>query len=91
MEFVEYNGGRYTADQIKEMFKGGQTGSAKPYELVDEKVFNPSISSMGIDENGNIDTLGNTLGKFLIQKANGMKGGQCGKYVNDYLEYIGMT
>lgn len=91
MEFVEYNGGRYTADQIKEMFKGGQTGSAKPYELVDESVFSTNISPMGVDADGNIDKIGNNLGKFLMQKANGMKGGQCGKYVNDYLEFIGMT
>ena len=91
MEFVEYNGGRYTADQIKEMFKGGQTGSAKPYELVDESVFSANISPMGVDADGNIDKIGNNLGKFLMQKANGMKGGQCGKYVNDYLEFIGMT
>lgn len=91
MEFVEYNGGRYTADQIKEMFKGGQTGSAKPYELVDESVFSTNISPMGVDADGNIDKIGNNLGKFLMQKANGIKGGQCGKFVNDYLEFIGMT
>ena len=91
MEFVEYNGGRYTADQIKEMFKGGQTGSAKAYEVVDESVFSTNISPMGVDANGNIDKTGNNLGKFLIGKANGTKGGQCGKFVNDYLEFIGMT
>ena len=59
MEFVEYNGGRYTADQIKEMFKGGQTGSAKPYEVVDESVFSTNISPMGVDADGNIDKIGN--------------------------------
>ena len=83
MEFVEYNGWWYTADQIKEMFgnSGGWTWTAKPYDVVDASKLNNDIRAW----------TGNNLGKFLLKKLNWWDWWQCGKYVNDYLQYIWMT
>ena len=91
MEFVEYNGGWYTAEQIKEMFKWGQTWSAKPYEVVDESAFSMNVAPQTIWEDGSWQATGKNLWKFLMTKAKGTKWWQCGKFVNDYLEYIWMT
>ena len=83
MELVEYNWQWLTADQVKEMFGKWWTGTwtAKPYDTVDPSKLNNDLRA-GIQNN---------LGKFLLKKLNWVKGWQCGKYVNDYLEYIGMT
>lgn len=91
MEFVEYNGGWYTAEQIKEMFKWWQTWSAKPYEMVDESAFSLSITPHTIGADGSMETTWKNLWKFLMQKAKWTTWWQCGKFVNDYLEYIWMT
>ena len=80
MEFVEYNWQWYTADEIKQMFTNTWSGT-KPYDPVDaSKLYNDLRGGTG-----------NNLGHFLIRKLDWQKGGQCWKYVNDYLEYIGMT
>ena len=81
MEFVEYNWWWYTADQIKDMFKGWQTWTAKPYETVDASKLENDVRAW----------VWPNLWKFMLEKINWMTGGQCGKYVNDYLQYIGMT
>ena len=79
MELVEYNGWWYTADQVKEMFWNGGTWAAKPYDTVDESAFSLMATS-GRDKN---------LGWFLIEKWKiRTKWGQCGKFVNDYLQKI---
>ena len=90
-EYIEYNGGIYTADQFNKLFGGangfiGATGNAKAYDVVDERALNPNpMSVAGYD--------GNTLGWFLTEAKNqkGKSWGQCGSFVNDYLQYIGMT
>ena len=83
MELVEYNWQWLTADQVKEMFGKWWTWTwaAKPYDVVDPSKLNNDLR-WGTWKN---------LGKFLLKKLDWMSGWQCGKYVNDYLEYIGMT
>lgn len=82
MEFVEYNWQRYTADEIKSMFWAGWvTWEAKPYDVVDESAF--SLLSTSKNDNN--------LWGFLRSIGNiGSKWGQCGKFVNDYLQKIGL-
>jgi len=60
------------------------TTAAKSYTQVDERAFNNNPMSTGYD--------GNTLYDFLDwKKTNGtQRGGQCWKFVNDYLESIGV-
>ena len=90
-EWVKYNGNRYTADEFNTMMRWGSLwGAAKPYDVVDESVFSLNISPLATDSEWNLVSTKN-LGKFIMQKANWMKWWQCGKYVNDYLQYIGMT
>ena len=82
IEWVKYNNQRYTSDEFNKMLSWqGMSWEAKPYELVSEEKLQNNIGAW-VTWN---------LGKFLIQKANGMTGWQCGKYVNDYLQYIWMT
>ena len=83
MELVEYNWQWLTADQVKEMFGKWWvwTWAAKAYDVVDPSKLNNDLRG-GTWHN---------LGKFLLKKLKWMTGWQCGKYVNDYLEFIGMT
>ena len=90
-EYIEYNWGIYTADQFNKLFGWvgwfiGATGNAKAYDVVDSRALNPNPESVaGYD--------GKTLGWFLTEAKNqkGKKWGQCGSFVNDYLQYIWMT
>lgn len=81
MELFEYGDKRLTADEIKSMFGAGGTGAAKPYTAVDKSAFSLQASSSR-DKN---------LWWFLrsIWKT-GTKWWQCGKFVNDYLQKIGI-
>lgn len=82
VEWVKYGGDWYTASDFNKMLAWkGMGWEAKPYSTVDESVFSTDIRAW---------VTGN-LWKFLMQKANGMTWWQCGKYVNDYLQYIWMT
>ena len=84
-EYVKYNDQWYTADDFNKMFSGGWTAwtawtwEAKPYDLVDESVFRRTDPT-------------NSLGSFLMNRKHSAwnKGWQCGKYVNDYLQEIGV-
>lgn len=82
-EWVKYNDKRYTADEFNKMLAwwGMVKGDAKPYDVVDESVLANDIRW----------GTWNNLGKFLLKKLNWTTGGQCWKYVNDYLQFIGMT
>ena len=82
MEFVEYNWKRYSSDEIKSMFWTewvAWTWTAKPYDLVDESVFRKTNPY-------------NSLWSFLLNRKHlaWNKWWQCGKYVNDYLQEIGV-
>ena len=82
MEYVKYNDQWYTADDFNKMFSGAWaigTWTAKPYDLVDESAFRRT-------------NLQNSLWSFLLKKSNHAwnKWWQCGKYVNDYLQEIGV-
>ena len=92
-EWYKYNGQRYTAEQFNNMLKGGSTGTAKPYDVVDAALLQNRPGALYTDANWNLVGTGNNLWKFLIQSKNlnGNKGGQCGKFVNDYLQFIWMT
>ena len=82
VEWVKYGGDWYTASDLNKMLAWkGMGWEAKSYSTVDESVFSTDIRAW---------VTGN-LWKFLMQKANGMTWWQCGKYVNDYLQYIWMT
>ena len=90
-EYIEYNGAIYNADQFNKLFGGvngftGATWNAKAYDVVDERALNPNPMSVAWYD-------GKNLGGFLTEEKNQAKktGGQCGKFVNDYLQYIGMT
>lgn len=89
-EYVEYNGWLYTADQFNKMFGGANwlswaTWNAKAYNQVDERALNGNPMSTWYE--------GKTLYDFLNDSKNqkGKSGGQCGKFVNDYLQSIWMT
>ena len=81
-EYVKYNDQWYTADDFNKMFSEAWTAwnwAAKPYDLVDESVFRRTDPT-------------NSLGSFLMNRKHSVwnKGWQCGKYVNDYLQEIGV-
>lgn len=78
-EYVNWNGQLMLADDFNRMYGWGNA-NAKWYSAVDSSKL--SLSMNPWDKN---------LWKFIMQKANGMSWGQCWKYVNDYLEYIGLT
>jgi hypothetical protein len=83
-EWVKYNGQWYTSDEFNKIF--GSNNKQKAYTQVDEKVFNPISTKYQ-------STWYNTLGWFLDQEWNQAwkKWWQCGKFVNDYLQYIWVT
>ena len=80
-EYVMYNWELITADEFNKKFWG--KGSSKPYDVVDSKVFenNPYASREYY-----------TLWEFLNENKTqvGKKWGECAKFVNDYLEKIGV-
>ena len=73
-EWVKYNGQRMTADQFNSMMTW--TGTAKPYDVVSEDMFR-------LDNSG-------WLWGFLFDSKNTITStwGQCGHFVNNYLEKI---
>ena len=84
-EYVEYNGERYTAEDFNKRFSWGEiSAAAKPYTVVDESLLENSLRPWVWQKN---------LGRFLAQSKNmnGSKWGQCGKFVNDYLQAIWVT
>lgn len=80
-EWVKYNGSWYTSDEFNKVF--WTKWSPKPYDAVDSKVFenNPYASKPYY-----------TLWEFLSENKTQTwkKWGECGKFVNDYLEKIGV-
>ena len=84
-EYIVWNWELYTADEFNKMFSwnGTALGNAKAYDVVDESALANDLRAW----------VTNNLGKFLIQSKNlkWNKGWQCWKFVNDYLQYIGMT
>ncbi len=78
-EWVKYNNQWYTSDEFNKIFN--KAWQAKPYDIVDEKVFSTAPVSKWY----------NTLSSFLMSVENKTKWGQCGKFVNDYLVHIWMT
>ena len=90
-EYVVYNWKTMTAQEFNSMFKWwAWTWAAKPYTVVDESLLANSTSNLLKNSASWWDK---NLAKFLIQSKNmnGSKWGQCGKFVNDYLQYIGVT
>ena len=84
-EYVEYNGERYTAEEFNQRFAWWEIkAEAKPYTVVDESLLENSLRPW---------VWGKNLGWFLAQSKNmnGSKWGQCGKFVNDYLQAIWVT
>jgi hypothetical protein len=83
MELFEYGDKRLTADEIRSMYWGAAWGTweAKPYDVVDASAFSLAATSKR----------DNNLWGFLrsIWKT-GTKWWQCGKFVNDYLQKIGI-
>jgi hypothetical protein len=89
-EYIEYNGWLYTAEEFNRKFwwaVAWATGAAKQYDLVDSRAMSASMMNTAWGYNGN------TLGLFLLDAKNkvGKKWWQCGKFVNDYLQYIGLN
>jgi len=83
-EYVVYNGEMMTAEDFNSKYWGKATWAtweAKPYDIVDAKVFSQAPVNYGY----------NTLWTFLLDKKDWNKGWQCGKFVNDYLVHIWMT
>lgn len=80
-EYVLYNWELITSEAFNNKFWG--KGSSKPYDVVDSKVFenNPYASRDYY-----------TLWEFLNESKTqvGKKWGECAKFVNDYLEKIGV-
>jgi len=78
VDYVEYNGKLYTASEFNQKY-GEQP---KAYNQVSEDVFKRYT-----------DGRPGTFGSFFSKSKNeiGATGGQCGKYVNDYLVEIGVT
>lgn len=83
-EWVKYNGEWMTTDEFNKKF--WSNGKAKAYTQVDEKVFNPTSSKYATSA---YNTLGSFLDKDKYQ--DGKYFWECGKFVNDYLQYIGVT
>lgn len=85
-EYVEYNGERYTAEDFNKMFSNWTLGTwkAKAYTVVDESLLSNNLKPWIWEKN---------LGRFLAQtkNLNGKNWGQCGKFVNDYLQFIWVT
>lgn len=79
-KYVVYNGKLMTATEFNRQF-WWSTGNAKPYDAVDEKVF---------ENNQYVNRWFYTLWEFLSDKRyqTKQKGWQCAKFVNDYLEKI---
>lgn len=78
-----YNNTYNTSKSSSSWIKTFKLWNTKAYEVVDE-------SALANDLRPGVT---NNLGKFLIQSKNlkGQTGWQCWKFVNDYLQYIGMT
>ena len=89
-EYVVYNGEMMTADDFNKRYGGKAawaTGTAKQYDLIDSRAMsNSSMSTVWWYD-------GNTLGLFLLDSKHqvGKKWWQCGKFVNDYLQFIGLN
>ena len=92
-EWYKYNGKRYNAEELNKILKWGQTWTAKAYDVVDESVLMNQPWGFYTDASWNLVKTWNNLWKFLLESKNlnGKTGWQCGKFVNDYLQYIGMT
>jgi len=83
-EYVVYNGEMMTAADFNSKYWGKavwSTGEAKPYDLVDAKVFSQEPINYGY----------NTLWSFLLDKKEWANGWWCGRFVNEYLKSIGVT
>jgi len=65
---------------IDDLDSEGVRWDMKPYNQVDSKVMTSAPADYGY----------NTLWTFLMDKKDWQKAGQCWKFVNDYLEYIGV-
>jgi len=78
-QYVKYNGQRYTADELNNKMWNWAIWNPKPYDAVSEEMFSIDPSKWG-------------LGAFLLdsKNANGKKWWQCAKFVNDYLQQIGV-
>ena len=87
-EYVLYNDQLITAEDFNKKYWG--KGQAKAYNQVDAWAFNTSLMSTVWGENY-YD--GNTLWMFLAdgKYQNWKYIWECGKFVNDYLQFIGVT
>lgn len=75
-EYVEYNGKLYTSDEFNSMF-GGTNGK--------------SVTTGGLEYTPvNPYQLQWALADWMNSNKNGTKWGQCGKFVNDYLQTLGL-
>lgn len=75
-EYVEYNGKLYTSDEFNSMF-GGTNGTSVTTGWVEYTPVNPY-------------QLQGALADWINGNKNGTKWGQCGKFVNDYLQTLGL-
>lgn len=83
-EYVEYNWELMLSSEFNKKF--WSKGNPKPYNQVDEKQFETTSSAYKSMPYA-------TLGSFLEQKNKQVwdKWWECGKFVNDYLQYIWVT